>query len=207
MGFREPIIDLLGDGLGSRVAVTSETHGFFRGVFLAERYAYDSFGTPRITGPGPDGQLDTADDVILQESALGNPFLFTGREYDPESGLYYYRSRYYDPTTGRFLQEDSFPRFLEDSQSFNRFSYAYNNPVNSTDPSGHFALVGAGVSVLEVLLIFVAAIAAYQASKQNVAAVCPLIFQRGESTRASGPHTEVGRKWKDLRASNKKTLT
>jgi RHS repeat-associated protein len=34
------------------------------------------------------------------------PFAFTGREYDVETGLYYYRARYYDPHTGRFLSED-----------------------------------------------------------------------------------------------------
>ncbi len=84
-GFGEPIVDLLGDGLGSRVALAAETHGFFRAVFLTERYAYDSFGMPTITGPGPDNQLDTGDDVTLTESALGNPFLFTGREYDTDT--------------------------------------------------------------------------------------------------------------------------
>jgi RHS repeat-associated protein len=39
-------------------------------------------------------------------SACGNPFLFTGREYDYETGLYYYRARYYNPEIGRFLQPD-----------------------------------------------------------------------------------------------------
>ncbi|MBU2540805.1 MAG: hypothetical protein KJ593_02785 [Candidatus Omnitrophica bacterium] len=36
-----------------------------------------------------------------------NPYTYTGRELDPESGLYYYRARYYDASIGRFLQEDS----------------------------------------------------------------------------------------------------
>ncbi len=38
--------------------------------------------------------------------AVINPHTYTGREYDAESGLYYYRARYYNPTIGRFLSED-----------------------------------------------------------------------------------------------------
>lgn len=58
--------------------------GFFRSLFLAERTTYDSFGTPRITGPGSDGIMDTSDDSTLSKSAHGNPYAFTGREYDSE---------------------------------------------------------------------------------------------------------------------------
>ena len=43
---------------------------------------------------------------MVTQSAVGNPYLYTGREYDPESGLYFYRARHYDPVTGRFLQRD-----------------------------------------------------------------------------------------------------
>jgi RHS repeat-associated protein len=142
--------------------------------------------------------MDTADDVTLLESALGNPFLFTGREYDPETGLIYLRARYYDPSTGTFLQEDSFPRFLEDSQSLNRYSYVYNNPINATDPSGHFALVGTGIGLLEVLLVLLAAGAAYYLSRQQPVSFCPISFRNGEPSGATESGTEVGRKWKDL---------
>jgi RHS repeat-associated protein len=44
--------------------------------------------------------------VQLAAAIVGNWFLFTGREYDFETGYYYYRSRTYDPGTGTFLQED-----------------------------------------------------------------------------------------------------
>lgn len=37
--------------------------------------------------------------------SLTNPFQYTAREFDPETSLYYYRARYYDPTSGRFLSE------------------------------------------------------------------------------------------------------
>jgi RHS repeat-associated protein len=104
--------------------------------------------------------MDTPDDTVLPASALGNPFLFTGREYDAETGLYYYRARYLDPRTGTFLQEDAYPKptsrldvFLLsglipriDPRAFaiaqkqplrlHRYLYAMGNPVKLVDPFG-----------------------------------------------------------------------
>ena len=67
-----------------------------------------------------------------RHGSVGNPYFFTGREFDFESGLYYNRHRSWDPHTGRFLQEDPL-RFLV---STNAYSYAANNPINLTDPLG-----------------------------------------------------------------------
>jgi RHS repeat-associated protein len=65
-------------------------------------------------------------------SLTGINYLFQGREYIPEAGIYYYRARYYHPELARFLQTD--PMGYNDSmnlyQSFNQ------NPVNFTDPMG-----------------------------------------------------------------------
>jgi len=55
---------------------------------IVETYSYDVFGEPSTT------------------SSVGNPYLFTGRRHDAETGLYYYRARYYDTNIGRFLQAD-----------------------------------------------------------------------------------------------------
>ena len=85
---------------------------------LANEYRYDSFGN--ISFPIPE--------TVIQ------PFTYTGREFDVESGLYYYRARYYDSQTGRFLSEDPI-RFNGLDQ--NLYRYVFNDPVNFIDPEGN----------------------------------------------------------------------
>jgi RHS repeat-associated protein len=64
---------------------------------------------------------------------VGNIFGFTGREFDSESHLYYYRARYYDPALGRFLSADPIGFAAGDS---NFYRYVSNNPLKYKDPSG-----------------------------------------------------------------------
>jgi RHS repeat-associated protein len=106
------------DGLGS-VRLLSNASGQ-----SVATYAYDAFGALR--------------------SATGNatnPFRFTGEQTDGETSLVYLRTRYYDPTLGRFITRDWFAGFAESPQSHNRYIYCQNNPVNLTDPSGEVAIV------------------------------------------------------------------
>ncbi len=100
------------DALGSVVAL-SDTSGN-----LAETYAYSPFG--KTNG----------------SSTLGNPYLFTGRRLDSESGLYYYRARHYDAQEGRFVQPD--PIGFEGG--INLYAYCLNNSVNLVDPYGLWTL-------------------------------------------------------------------
>ena len=58
--------------------------------------------------------------------------MFTGREYDSEVGLYYYRARYYKPQIGRFLQTDPIGYYA----GLNLYAYVGNNPLNWIDPYG-----------------------------------------------------------------------
>ena len=58
--------------------------------------------------------------------------MFTGRQFDVETGLYYYRARYYNPYIGRFLQTDP----VGYSGDMNLYRYCKNNPVALADPSG-----------------------------------------------------------------------
>jgi RHS repeat-associated protein len=68
----------------------------------------------------------------LRESAVGNPYLFTGRRLD-RSGLYYFRDRYLDPALGRFLRRD---RWSDPLNSGNLYSYAGLDPLIHVDPWG-----------------------------------------------------------------------
>ena len=79
------------DALGSVVALLNNAGS------VVEAYSYDPFGKPTIM---------SADYQQRATSNYGNKFLFTGREYDSETGLYYYRARHYKPDIGRFLQPD-----------------------------------------------------------------------------------------------------
>jgi len=65
-------------------------------------------------------------------SATGEPFRFVGRRLDAETGLYYYRARYYSSQLGRFLSTD--PMGYKDD--LNLYTYVGNDALNSTDPTG-----------------------------------------------------------------------
>ncbi|WP_253959016.1 RHS repeat-associated core domain-containing protein, partial [Paraburkholderia fungorum] len=65
-------------------------------------------------------------------AADANPQQYTGRENDG-TGLYYYRNRYYDPTTARFISEDPIGWASEQT---NAYAYVGGNPVQFTDPTG-----------------------------------------------------------------------
>jgi RHS repeat-associated protein len=65
-------------------------------------------------------------------------YKYTDQELDPETGLYYYGARYYDPIIGRFISPDSIVQSPANPQTLNRYSYCANNPLIYTDPTGHF---------------------------------------------------------------------
>jgi RHS repeat-associated protein len=79
-------------------------------------YAYDSFGNKTASS-----------------GSLTNFFRYTGREFDTETGLYFNRARYLDPSTGRFISEDPFREVL---RGLNFYTYVRNDPVGYTDPNG-----------------------------------------------------------------------
>ena len=98
------------DGLGSFTSLSNSAGA------LVNTYTYDSFGnTTASTG------------------TVGNYFQYTARELDPETSLYFYRARYYDQTTGRFLSED--PVRFAGGITF--YQYAANDPVGLVDWSGN----------------------------------------------------------------------
>jgi RHS repeat-associated protein len=72
------------------------------------------------------------DTIATTGTTNANQLHYTGREEDPDSGLYYYRARYYDPEIGRFITED--PKGF--AAGINFYAYAGNNPNNYHDPLG-----------------------------------------------------------------------
>jgi RHS repeat-associated protein len=69
-----------------------------------------------------------------------NEVRFTGERTDTESGLEFLRARTYDPSTGTFLQRDTWGITATDSQSVDAYVYTANDPANGVDPSGHCGL-------------------------------------------------------------------
>jgi RHS repeat-associated protein len=109
------------DGLGSVTSLTSGAGA------LAQTYTFDSFG--KLTNSA---------------GSLTNPFQYTAREFDTETGLYYYRARYYDSLTGRFLSEDP----INFKAGVNFYLYVYNRPTRLRDPRGRDPVIGATVGAV-----------------------------------------------------------
>ncbi len=104
-----------GDGLGSVTELSDSTGA------VARTIVYDSYGQ-----------------IAQDTGGIEQPFTYTGRELDAESGLYFYRARYYDPAAGRFLSQD--PIGIRGGD-VNAYRYALGNPVNFRDPLGLEAIV------------------------------------------------------------------
>ena len=90
---------------------------------VTKNYDYDAFGNEKNAD-----ENDT------------NVFRYSGEYYDKETGTIYLRARYYDPTIGRFISEDSVRGEDKDPLSLNLYTYGNNNPVMYGDPSGHWVI-------------------------------------------------------------------
>jgi len=95
------------------------------------RHDYLPFGEELFAGSGgrTTAQGYTNNDVVRQK--------FTSKERDSETGLDYFKARYYSSSLGRFTSPDSFGGLKVNPQSLNRYGYVHNNPLRFTDPTGH----------------------------------------------------------------------
>ena len=84
---------------------------------VTERTGYAAFGEPKPITSLPKG--------------------FIGERPDVETGMLYLNARYYDPALGRFISPDDWDPTLA-GVGTNRYAYAGNDPVNKSDPKGHF---------------------------------------------------------------------
>jgi len=131
--------------LGSVTAVTDAAGS------IVERYEYDGYGNPSIYD---------ASYMPRAATAVGNAYMFTGREYDVETGYYYFRARTYNPLWGRFQQRDPVGIWLDEVNAGNGYGYVGNNPVIRIDPTGEWLpligviIAGAALVVAVVDLVY-----------------------------------------------------
>jgi RHS repeat-associated protein len=103
------------------------------------RLAYDSYGSLDISNSGKLNyttmELERTSD---QAGFAALAVRFTGQEYDPETGFYYYNARYYSSELGIFTSADTMVPDPTSAHSYNRHMYARGNPIMYTDPTGHW---------------------------------------------------------------------
>ncbi|KPF68952.1 hypothetical protein IP84_07045 [beta proteobacterium AAP99] len=141
------------DHLGSTAAVSVAT-GANWDQLAAQivRYSYDPWGKRRF----PNGNADTAN-TLVGDYQHGNPDTgfgtdrgFTGHEHLDDVGIIHMNARLYDPLLGRMMQADPVVGDLFDIQTYNAYSYVYNQPLNLVDADGRCAICGAVVAGLFV---------------------------------------------------------
>jgi len=117
----------LSDALGSVLGLEAADGS------ISARYQYDEFGVAENpekfdpNWPGPD-----------------NLFGYTGLGYDYYSGLSFANARYFDPTKGRFISEDTYEGEITNPLSLNLYTYVQNNPLIYVDPTGHYCVSADG---------------------------------------------------------------
>ena len=113
------------DAQGNVIAIT-DTAGS-----VVARYIYDAWGNHAV--------LNASGEDIADPAHIGNvnPIRYRGYYYDGETDLYYLQTRYYDPTTGRFVTTDGIEYAdPETLNGLNLYAYCGNNPVMNVDPDG-----------------------------------------------------------------------
>jgi RHS repeat-associated protein len=108
----------LTDHLGSVSIVLDENGG------ILEQQRFLPFGQPRVMSP--------------YLSVASTDYTYTGQRDLPDTGLMDYKARFYSPALGRFIQPDTIIPSAANPQSWNRYSYVTNNPLQYTDPTGHW---------------------------------------------------------------------
>ena len=150
-------------------------------------YAYDAWG-------------NVLDISGTYASTLGqnNPIRYRGYYYDSETSLYYLNSRYYDPANRRWINADNRISGIGGSiQGYNMFAYCFNNPVNTSDPTGNWpkwaTKLVAAVAVVAVVAVVAAVTVATAGAGTAIAAVAvgaakgaAIGFAVGAATGAAG---------------------
>ena len=118
------------DGHGSVRTLTNEAGR------VTDRYSYDAYGN-----------------LLEKEGDSKNEFLYTGEQYNANTGLYYLRARYMNPSTGTFISMDSYQGSIYDPVTLHKYLYANANPVMYTDPSGYSSTLKENMTCLTISTI------------------------------------------------------
>ncbi|MCL6458434.1 MAG: hypothetical protein K6T85_10565 [Gorillibacterium sp.] len=113
------------DAAGNKQYYVHNGHGDVVGLAdgegnLVNSYSYDIWGNPLTTN-----------------EQVEQPFRYSGEFWDSSTGLQYLRARWYDPSIGRFIHEDTYEGDTKNPLSQNLYTYVKNNPLRFTDPTGH----------------------------------------------------------------------
>ena len=120
------------------------------GTFIA-KYVYDAWGNCKVV------DLNNKEIDDLTNMGHLNPIRYRGYYYDTETELYYLRSRYYDPETGRFISQDDVNYLAPTHLSgLNLHAYCNDNPVSNIDPNGHSVLGFLALVLLSGVIIHAA---------------------------------------------------
>jgi RHS repeat-associated protein len=84
-------------------------------------------------GDAKKSKYDAFGNLASSSGSITNSFQYTARDFDSETGLRYYRARYYDATGARLISEDTFKEVL---RGLNFYAYVRNDPVENRDPNG-----------------------------------------------------------------------
>ncbi|MGF9915890.1 RHS repeat-associated core domain-containing protein, partial [Paenibacillus ehimensis] len=113
------------DANGAKTYYLHNGHGDVVGLTdgsgnVVNRYTYDIWGNP-----------------LTVTEQVPQPFRYSGEFWDNSAHLQYLRARWYDPSVGRFMSQDTYEGDIANPLSLNLYTYVHNNPLRYTDPSGH----------------------------------------------------------------------
>ncbi|PWW01126.1 RHS repeat-associated protein [Paenibacillus cellulosilyticus] len=130
-----------GNGLISKIDTSTNMEGYylFNGHgdvmemrdttgLLINAYDYDIWGNP----------VASIEQVSYPVGTMTNPFRYSGEFWDESADLQYLRARWYAPSLGRFINEDTYQGDITNPLSQNLYTYVHNNPLIYSDPSGHW---------------------------------------------------------------------
>ena len=90
---------------------------------ISDTYTYDAFGI-----------------LLATTGSTPNNYRYAGEQYDPTLGFYYLRARYMNPNYGRHWTRDTFDGDIREPKTLHKYTYAFSDPVNNSDPSGNDAV-------------------------------------------------------------------